>query len=366
MANGVGGADQNTAAYPTPQEIKKDPVSKESLKFETLFAGGSNTIFGYEGDTLYGWGLNNTGQLCNGEIGYDASYEGGSATVYRVRVLNTDKAKWPIFKRIIAARYHVCALTEDDSLYCWGSYDYGQFGDGSKGDGLDGMRPGNTHAFSEYHAPKKIGTDKWLDIATMDKNSCGIKADGTLWCWGNAEWGLIGNGKVFLTPPTALDSGFEYTDIWKAKTASGECISRFESTSINGDLKGQKATYPTTCFVPQQVGTEANWVQVSGKSNHVCAVNSDNELYCWGENEYGQIGNGKAGDAYSTLPSNYDLQAEPFKVGDDYIYAAAGGNFTCALKKDKTVWCWGRGVTGAPGVVTDKDHPVTTPRQVNF
>jgi alpha-tubulin suppressor-like RCC1 family protein len=72
----------------------------------------------------------------------------------------------------------------------------------------------------------------------------GLKADGTLWAWGNNTFGQLGVG--------------------------GE-----ESTTV-----------------PVQVGADAKWTAVSAGCLHTVAVKADGTLWAWGRNVYGQLGNG--------------------------------------------------------------------------
>jgi len=79
----------------------------------------------------------------------------------------------------------VCAIKADSSLWCWGTNDHGQIGDGTMEDSTE---------------PKKIGSG-WAKVAIGVCHTCGIKKDGTLWCWGCAEDGQLGNGGVGATVP---------------------------------------------------------------------------------------------------------------------------------------------------------------------
>ncbi len=198
----------------------------------------------------------------------------------------------------------------------------------------------------------------------MNSNSCGIKEDGTLWCWGIAEWGIIGIGDVFESYEIGTPKDIvAYTPQFQQLIDDGLCEAQFYSEDKQAS---QKRRYPPVCTHPVQVGEASNWESVFGNNNHVCAINSNNELFCWGENEYGQIGNGEHGDIYSTIPSNYDLVSSPHKVDGEYISAAPGYNFTCALSKEKRVYCWGYSVLGIPGFTGNKDNPATSPILINF
>jgi alpha-tubulin suppressor-like RCC1 family protein len=304
------------------------------------------------------------GQLANGMIGYDASYPGGSATAYVPDHLNETAEDWPEFEKISVSQVHACGITAESDLYCWGSYDMGNFGDGNRGDGFDRYSFRSQALYSVYDKPLKVGDSKWKDIAALTANGCGIKDDGTLWCWGNGDWGVLGIGDVYESYEAGTPQDkVTYTAEFQALVDNGDCEIQFISKDEGAS---QERRYPPVCTKPVQVGTETNWVSVEGMTNHVCAVNSDNELYCWGENEYGQIGNGEHGDVYSTLPSNYDMVTAPTKIDGEFIAVSPGYNFTCAISADKKVYCWGHSALGIPGFIGTKDNPQTTPAKISF
>ena len=84
-------------------------------------------------------------------------------------------------------------------------------------------------------------------LAAGGDHTCGIRLDGTLWCWGDDLRGELG------------DDSF--------------VVSRIS---------------------PTQVGTDSDWVVVSAGYSHTCALKSDSSLWCWGENAYGALALGQA------------------------------------------------------------------------
>ena len=71
--------------------------------------------------------------------------------------------------------------------------------------------------------------------------------------------------------------------------------------------------------------------QVSLGDEHTCAIKKDGTLWCWGNNSYGQPGNG-----------NYQNQLTPQMIMNDILQVDLGYDHTCAIKKDNSLWCWGR------------------------
>jgi hypothetical protein len=135
-------------------------------------------------------------------------------------------------------------------------------------------------------------------------HTCAIKQDGSLWCWGNNFYGQLGNGR----------SGI------------GEMSS-----------------------IPVQV-MSSGVVAVSAGGFHTCAIKQDGSLWCWGWNQYGQVGDGTNTDR------NTPVQIMPGGV----IAVSAGLAHTCAIKQDGSLWCWGWNQYGQVGDGTweSKNSPV--------
>ena len=95
-------------------------------------------------------------------------------------------------------------------------------------------------------------------------------------------------------------------------------------------------------------------LSVSASGSHTCAVKADHTLWCWGDNGYGELGDGTT--ASSAVPVQEHSHAR------DWAGVSAGGHHTCAVKADHSLWCWGYNVSGQLGIgVTGY---FTTPLQV--
>ncbi len=102
--------------------------------------------------------------------------------------------------------------------------------------------------------------------------------------------------------------------------------------------------------VPTRVGTSADWLAVSAGRAHTCGLRAGGTLWCWGDNSSGQQGDGKPTDK---PPYWYD---KPTRVGSSSGWrgVGAGGSHTCAIKTDGTLWCWGTNHYGQLGDGTIK------------
>ena len=224
-------------------------------------------------------GNNDYGQLGNGTGGEDRS-------LIPVQVLGITDAT-----TITTAEYHSCALHQDGTISCWGANRGGQLGNGTSEDSL---------------VPVKVqGITDATAITTAD-HSCALHEDGTISCWGNNRNGRLGNG-------TENDS-----------------------------------------FVPVKVQgiTDATTITTYGidRSGHSCALHEDGTISCWGYNEYGQLGNGRGG-------SDGDHSSVPVQVQGitDATTITTNSGHSCALHQDGTISCWGNNDYGQLGNGTEND-----------
>lgn len=91
---------------------------------------------------------------------------------------------------------------------------------------------------------------------------------------------------------------------------------------------------------PTQIYGSGSWKQVSSGQYYSCGIKADNTLWCWGRNNYGQLGRGSTSDAQ--IPTQV-------QNGGSWKYVSAGTDNTCGIKSDDTLWCWGRNYYGEVG-----------------
>lgn len=308
----LGAGKKIGSVFGKPQQMA-DPG-----RFDALWTGWLHG-FGYDKDTLYAWGMNIHGQLANGQSGYN----GADKTE---PIAFGENSGWDKrFVKMAMGHFHTCGITEEDrALYCWGSYDFGQLGDGRTGDGYDNQR--NPY-YIEKKTPLRVGSDAWKDVAALEGATCGIKADGTLWCFGMHTHAELG-----IPEDISMRDG---------------CL---EERAVKGPDKVTR-TAPVSCPTPQRVGADADWVSISGTTAHACAVKNDSSLWCWGYNEYGMVGDGTAGDMD---PKNgWNVSYGMVQIPGSWKKVSAGAMHTCAVDGEDELYCWGRSSMGQCGVEED-------------
>jgi len=237
---------------------------------------------------------------------------------------------------------HACALADDGRIFCWGTNDQGQLGDG-------------TNDYRDYPTLPVVGIDDARAIAAGIRFSCAVRADGSVWCWGEDP----GNGPS-TTVPVQVPNIDDATSVvaggaFACALRSGGAIACWGVGDM-GQLGDGSFQSNVGAADPQAVVGIDDAIQIAAGWNHACAVRADHSLWCWGGNGDGATGYGQLGDG--TL-DNSAIPVEVTAVGDVSI-VAAGGWTTCAIRTDGTVWCWGYGEQGGlgDGNATDSSTPV--------
>jgi len=122
---------------------------------------------------------------------------------------------------------------------------------------------------------------------------------------------------------------------------------------LGGQLYGNlgNGTMDTTT-TPTQAGG-ANWARVAAGNWSTCAIKTDKTLWCWGNDTAGQLGDG----------STTEYRPIPAQVGDaQWASVTVGGGHACGVRDDGTLWCWGANVAGQLGIGSNIGSP--TPAQI--
>ena len=244
-----------------------------------------------------------------------------------------------------------------DELWTWGSGGYGQLGNGVTTGSIS--TPVTTFA----------GGTNWKQVSTGNRYCAAIKTDGTLWTWGDGNYGRLGNGVTtgnISTPVTTFAGGTN----WKQVSAGKNHCAAIKTDGTlwtwgygnYGRLGNATAGYgnistPVTTFAG---GT--NWKQVSAGKDHCAAIKTDGTLWTWGSGNRGQLGNATAEYGAISTP------VTTFAGGTNWKQVSTGtssygGTYTAAIKTDGTLWTWGYGYRGelGNGVITSNiSTPVTT------
>lgn len=205
-----------------------------------------------------------------------------------------------------AGSEHSCAVDDEGSLWCWGSNTQGKLGSGSDS---DASVPGAVQVVSEALTPVSGITQ----VAVGAESACAIGDEGKVYCWGDNTHGKLGIDES--------DSDLPYSNVANVVQRSG-----------GGDLTGIEA--------------------VSVGDDHVLARRADGQLFSWGRNQSGQLGDGSdSSQAAAVL-----VEFEQGQLFNNAVAISAGGAHSCAVDDGGSLWCWGDGSNGKLGNGSDSSH----------
>jgi alpha-tubulin suppressor-like RCC1 family protein len=170
----------------------------------------------------------------------------------------------------------------------------------------------------------------WSAISAGSNNSLAVNSTGTLFAWGAG----VGTGDVVLTNYSKVSEGVGFA---LALTPNGALY----ATGINssGQL-GDGTTINKSS--PVKIGSES-WSQISAGWSHAGAIHSNGALYMWGLNSAGQLGN----DDITATPVN---RSSPIQIGNrSWSFLSVGNNHTAAVTTNGEIFVWGNNWAGQIG-----------------
>lgn len=246
------------------------------------------------------------------------------------------------FGALSVGAYHACALDAAGDAHCWGDNQAGQLGLGTTGGVQSSPVPaGGSLAYS------------W--IAAGKSHTCALDTQRQAYCWGEGGDGQLGRDSTGdSNSPVAVDSTEQFRSIEAGTTFT--CALTTDDRALCwgsggrgelGDGRQQDSNVP----VPVAGGLRFASLTVAGEdapgfnpAQHACALTYAGDAYCWGSNEYGQLGTSDAGLARALEPVSVDQS-----VSGPLVELIAGFGFTCARDENDGAWCWGFDGTGELG-----------------
>jgi len=304
--------------------------SEISVKAAQISGGGAHTCALTSSGGVKCWGYNGAGQLGDGTTE-------NKSTPVDVKGLTSKVTQ------ISASFGHTCALTSSGGVKCWGDNRAGQLGDG-------------TTDYRSTPVDVKGLTSKVTQISTGFRQTCALTSSGGVKCWGYNWYGELGDDttenkstpvdvKGLTSKVVQISGGGAHTC---ALTSSGgvKCWGDNRAGQLGDDTTENKST-------PVDVkGLTSKVTQISASFGHTCALTSSGGVKCWGYNGAGQLGDGTTD--YRSTP--VDVKGLTSKV----TQISAGFGYTCALTSSGGVKCWGDNEYGELGDDTteNKSTPV--------
>ena len=193
-------------------------------------------------------------------------------------------------------------------------------------------------------------------IAAGNDHACALTTDGGVKCWGKNGWGQLGDGtttqRLTPTPVSGLSSGV--AEITAGSTQTCAIITGGAVKCWGGNANGQLGDGTTTQrLTPTAViGLASGVTAIAAGANHTCALTTGGGVLCWGYNGTFQLGDG-----------TWTPRLTPTAVSgllSDGAGITAGDQHTCALTTDGEIKCWGDNGRGQLGDGTSMQRPTPT------
>ena len=271
-----------------------------------LAAGHAHACAILDDDSLKCWGLNNYGQLGQG----DARSRGAAAADMGDALLPVDLGVGHHAKSLSLGAYQTCAILENDQLKCWGANLYGNLGLGdtrSRGDA-----PGQ---MGDNLPPVDLGQGRSVrSVAVGGGFACAVLDDHSLKCWGDNSNGALGLG----------------------------------DRAARGDAPGEMGD----ALPPVDLGARHTARRALATFLNACAELDDGKVKCWGSSVSGMLGIGPS-NRIGAGPSEMGDHLRSFDLGYSAIQAFGAGfpyHYGCALTRNGAVKCWGANSYGQLGI----------------
>ena len=342
--NGVGHLGDGTTT------VRSSPVKIGTLTdWSKISCQGATSLAVKTDGTLWSWGEGSKGQLGdNAAVDRSSPVKVGSLTTWAEVLSSSGSTYGTSF-----------AIKTDGTLWAWGD---GFAGNHGLGDTVDRSSPVQVGSLTDWATfPNTTG---------LNNSASAVKTDGTLWVWGDGIGGNLGlRNTTDYSSPVQLGSGAG----WNAITLAGssyQTAALRRPTVADGTTSGyifasgdnNLSSIPrlgngntTDYSTPTQVGTTGsglknNWTEVAGYSGGA-GVNTAGELWTWGHNSHGQVGDG------TTTHRSFPVQVGSLTT---WSKVAETGSSFHAIKTDGTLWAWGRNSNGQLGdnTATNRSSPI--------
>jgi len=263
------------------------------------------------------------------------------------------------FSQVVVGQAHRCALATGGTLYCWGATDYS--GVNPANPTIRDCSPTPLYAYSCVPFPQPVaGNERFKAVSVGYYHTCALTEGGQVLCWGEGAVGQIGQGpdSNYSRVPHPISSPDRFSGVasaaWHSCAVSTASRVLCWGSNYSGEIGTGSAVAENYTPAPISVPATISMKSVALGEAHSCALDASGAAWCWGTAGIG------TGAPSSPLPALVLGRLTFRSLG-------AGSDFTCGVS-DTGAWCWGANNYGqlGNGSTTESPIPVRVANQDQF
>ena len=309
-------------------------------KFQQISVGRNHTAAIDLTGNIWVWGANFDGQLGDGTTQYSP---------FMKQVVFPEALT---FTKVEAGRRHTVALDQNGEVWTWGHNGSGQLGDSTTTDRLTPVK---------VQMPEGV---TFTDVYAGGGRTMALTASGEYWGWGFNGNGRLGDGTTedkLIPVKGILPDGVTLTELSAGNTytLALDNSGKLWAWGFNSDGQlGNGTTDHSSELVPVDLPSNITVESASAGRRHNLAIATDGSVWAWGNNNFGAIGNGSF-DADETAPVMVQVPS-----GEQFQMISAGLDYSMAISENDEIWGWGFNNDGQIGDSTRTDRYL--PVKINF
>ena len=266
------------------------------------------------------------------EARFSTRIQNGKGRISEIYLIRKELTGEPVvltdIARIFALGNQTCIALNTGAIKCWGQSVIS----------FDGLTSYGSH----FNIPTSMSSiDNAIEIEMNDNHGCALLSNGSIKCWGSNDEGQLGIGSItYSEDPVSVIGIGNATKLFVSpehtctliSDGSVKCWGKIFVGHPNGLPQVTFASNVPVSMVGLNTAIDVSTAATSTRENHSCALLSSGFIKCWGDNSYGQLGNGTYTDAQ-----------DPVTVSgiDNAVQIVTTIRNSCALISDGSVKCWG-------------------------